>query len=89
MPKLTFADNPPGGDNVTDYDRQHVGLYLRLLDAEAQRANWRDVVKIVFGVDPATDFARARKVYDGHLARAHLIAEGAHRDLLRNGATPK
>lgn len=89
MPKLTFVDEPLGGDNATDYDRQHASLYLRLLDAEAQRANWRDVVKVVFGIDPASDFARARRVYDNHLARAHVIAGGAHKDLLRKGAPPR
>ena len=89
MPKLSFVDDPPSSDSVTDYDRQQAGLYLRLLDAEAQRANWRDVVKIVFGIDPSSDFARARRVYDGHLARAHLIAAGAHRDLLQKGTAPR
>ena len=85
MPKPNFLDEPPIGDNVTDYDRQHARLYLRLLDAEAQRANWHEVVKVVFGLDPSADFARARRVYDNHLARARLVSASAHRDLL----TPK
>ena len=41
MPKLTFLDHPPSDANVTAYDQEHVGLYLRLLDAEAQRAPGR------------------------------------------------
>jgi hypothetical protein len=88
MPKLTFLDDPPLDDNVTDYDRQHVSLYLRLLDAEAQHANWRDVVKVVFGLDPASHYSRARHVYDGHLARARFLAASGHRDLLSRKGTP-
>ena len=82
MPKLTFLDDPPRDENVTGYDQQHVGLYLRLLDAEADRANWRDVAKVIFGIDPSGDYARARRVYDNHLARARLLAASGHKDLL-------
>ncbi|MEO8883005.1 MAG: DUF2285 domain-containing protein [Devosia sp.] len=82
MAKLIFLDEPPTGDNLTDYDRQHAGLYLRLLDAEAQRANWHDVVKVIFQIDPAKDFARAKRVYANHLDRAHWVAASGHRDLL-------
>lgn len=89
MPKLTFLDDPPTDDNVTDYDRQHTSLYLRLLDAETQRASWRDVVKVIFGIDPASDYARARRVYDNHLHRARHIAAGAHRDLLSRKGAPR
>ena len=88
MPKLIFLDEPPEGDNTTEYDREHAALYLRLLDAEAQRANWREVVKVIFGLDPTADFARARRVYDNHLARARLIAASGHRDLLAPKGKP-
>jgi len=88
MPKLTFLDDPPSDDNVTDYDRQHVSLYLRLLDAEAQRANWREVVNVVFGIDPTSHHARARHVYDCHLARARFLAASGHRDLLSRKDEP-
>lgn len=88
MTRLTFLDEPPSGDGATEYDRQHAGLYLRLLDADAQRANWREVVKVIFGLDPTADFARARRVYDNHLARARLIAASGHRDLLAPKGKP-
>lgn len=86
MAKLTFLDDPPRDENVTAYDQEHVGLYLRLLDAEAQRANWRDVVKVIFGLDPASDYGRAQRVYDNHLARARLLAASGHRDFLSRGS---
>ena len=89
MSKLSFLDDPPRDENVTDYDKQHVGLYLRLLDADAHRASWREVVKIVFGIDPASDYARARRVYDNHLARARQIAASGHRDLLFQKGAPR
>jgi hypothetical protein len=35
----------PQGEPLTDYDRDHVALYLRLLDAEEAGADWREVAK--------------------------------------------
>jgi hypothetical protein len=43
------ADTAPSDSVLTVYDEQHVITYLRLLDADAQGANWRDVARIKSG----------------------------------------
>jgi len=48
-------DIAPTGDEFTEYDRTHVKLYLRLFDADADGADWREVAKVLFGIDPARD----------------------------------
>lgn len=82
MPSL--RDEAPDGDLLTDYDRAHVKLYCRLLDAEADGADWREAVKILFGVDPGTEQERARRMHDSHLARAHWMTEHGYK-ILRLG----
>ncbi|WP_299507584.1 DUF2285 domain-containing protein [uncultured Roseobacter sp.] len=82
-----FADTPPSGTSVTDYDRQHLMLYARLLDAEADGAPLGEIVRILFGVDASNDPERAQGLYDGHLRRARWMAENGYRDLLHSQAS--
>jgi hypothetical protein len=80
----TFADTAPTEDGVTEYDRAHVVTYLRLLDAVADGAAWAEVARLVLGVDPVKEPARAKSRYDSHLARARWMTEHGYRDLLRD-----
>ena len=82
-----FAEFPPAGGFVTEYDRQHLKLYARLLDAEADGASFHDVVRILFGIDASAEPERARSLHDGHLVRAHWMAENGYRNLLHFPAT--
>lgn len=68
---------------LTSYDREHMKLYIRLLDAETDGADWRDAVRILFGVDADDEPERARRIYDTHLARAQWMTEHGHRQLLQ------
>jgi hypothetical protein len=68
---------------VTDYDRAHAAELLRLLDAADAGAPWDQAVEAIFGVDPASEPNRARRVYDSHLARAKWLAREGYRQLLR------
>lgn len=83
MTAITFQDHPPRADNVTSYDESHLTLYIRLLDAAAEGADWREAVQILFGLDPDIDPERARSVHDSHLARARWMTTTGYRDLLR------
>jgi hypothetical protein len=47
------ADLAPADPAVTTYDDEHIITYLRLLDADAEGADWRDVSGIVLRIDPA------------------------------------
>ena len=48
-----FLDEPPDSETLTTYDREHIKLYMRLLDAERDGADWREAVRVLFGFDPA------------------------------------
>ena len=78
-----FLDEPPQGQKLTSYDREHMTLYLRLLDADRDSADWREAVQILFGLDPDHDPQRCRKVHAAHLARAKWMSESGYRELLR------
>lgn len=78
----TFEDRPPHGDKLTDYDERHLPTYLRLLDAADDGADWREAVRIIFGLDPIDEPDRARLVYDSHLARARWMTQTGYRHLL-------
>ncbi|WP_159586475.1 DNA -binding domain-containing protein [Chelativorans xinjiangense] len=84
MGRTDFLDEPPKSEHLTDYDRAHVETYLRLLDAEADAAHWREVVRVVFGLDPDRQPERAMRVHETHLARARWMTENGYRDLLRS-----
>lgn len=78
-----FDDIAPRSDTLTEYDRAHVRLYTRLLDASAEGAPWQEIVAILFGVDPGREPDRSRRVYDSHLARARWMSETGFHLLLR------
>jgi hypothetical protein len=75
-----FAPNEPA---LTTYDEQHFITYLRLLDADAEGADWQDVARIVLHIDPDRELSRARRAFDSHLARARWMTEHGYRLLLR------
>lgn len=77
-----FDDRPPKTERVNAYDERHFVTYLRLLDADEEGADWREVVLIVFGLDPAREPERAKIVHDSHLARARWMTESGYRHLL-------
>jgi hypothetical protein len=81
---IAFADQPPQSPSMTDYDRQHLALYARLLDAADEGAEWTEVVRVLFGLDPNRERERAHRVHDSHLARARWMTEHGYRDLLRS-----
>jgi hypothetical protein len=68
---------------LTDYDEEHVVTYVRMLDADADGADWREVSRIVLHIDPDLDPDRARRAFDSHLARAKWAARFGYRQLLR------
>lgn len=82
MATPAFEDRPPDGLRVTAYDERHLATYIRLLDADAEGADWREVVSVLFGLDAAQEPERARIVHDSHLARARWMTEIGYRYLL-------
>ena len=77
-----FEDRPPDSPHLTAYDELHLVTYIRLLDADAEGADWREAVQIIFGIDPEREPARAANVHASHLARARWMTEVGYRHLL-------
>ena len=81
------ADTAPSGPVLTAYDEEHLVTYLRLLDADAEGADWREVARIVLHLDPDPESDRARRAFDSHLARARWMTEHGYQRLLHGGAS--
>jgi hypothetical protein len=79
------ADVAPTDPALTVYDEQHVVTYMRLLAAESEGADWREVARVVLHLDPDCEPIRARNAFDSHLARAKWMTEHGYRHLLRGG----
>jgi hypothetical protein len=84
---LDVANTAPADTVLTRYDEEHIITYLRLLDADAEVADWREVTRIVLHIDPEREPARARQAFDSHLARAKWMTEHGYRHLLRGGVS--
>jgi len=69
------ADVAPTDLALTTYDERHVLTYARLLQAENEGADWREVARIVLHIDPEREPDRARNAYLSHLERAKWVTE--------------
>ena len=81
-----IADVAPAGPAFTEYDEKHMITYMRVLDADQQGADWREVCRIVLRIDPDTEAGRARIAFESHLSRARGMTEQGYRHLLRSGS---
>ena len=81
------ADIAPSDAVLTAYDQEHMITYLRLLDADAEGAAWREVARIVLHRDPEHEPDRTRRAFESHLLRAKWMTEHGYRHLLRGGAS--
>jgi hypothetical protein len=81
------VDVAPADTVLTPYDEEHIITYLRMLDADAEGADWREVAQLVLHIDPELDHDRAKRAFDTHLARAKWMTERGYRHLLRGGAS--
>ena len=63
-------DLAPSDPALTADDEQHAITYMRMLDADAEGADWREVARIVLHIDPDRQPDRARQAFESHLARA-------------------
>jgi hypothetical protein len=82
-PPPQLQDAPPQADSVTDYDLAHSKIYLRLLDAHAEGADWEEAARLILGLDARPDPEHVRRIHDAHLARAQWMTRTGYRDLLR------
>ena len=79
-------DAPPTGNAITVYDERHFVTYLRLLDAKAEGADWKEVAQIVLHRDPATEELRTYRCWQSHLERAQWLSREGYRKILEQAA---
>lgn len=77
-------DLAPTTPEITIYDEAHFVTYLRLLDADADGADWREVAQIVLHRDPAAE--RTRTCWESHLARAQWMTRTGYLKILEQAA---
>lgn len=80
------ADEAPTSPILTGYDEERLLTYLRLLQAEIDNADWREVAKIVLHIDPEKEPDRAFRAWETHLARAHWMRTKGYSYLISGGA---
>ncbi len=67
------ADETPTSSALTGFDEERLLTWIRLLDAAAEKGDWREVAKIVLHIDPEKEPERAFRARQTHLARAGSI----------------
>ena len=77
-----IADVAPWSEVLTDYDLGHLVVYLRLLDADREGADWREAALLVLHRDAKVDEASARGCWETHLKRAEWMTATGYKDLL-------
>ena len=82
--RSSVVEEVPWSDHVTDYDRTHFDIYLRLLDATAEGADEDEIIRIVLNIEPLEEPERAHKMFASHLKRARWMTETGYRDLLHS-----
>ena len=81
------ADTAPSDSVLTACDEEHLITYMRLLDADVDGADWREVARVVLHLDPEHELDRARRAFGSHLSRAKWMTGHGYRLLLRGGAS--
>ena len=79
-------DLAPTGDIITPYDERHFVTYLRLLDAKAENADWKEVARIVLHRDPVAEELRTRRCWQSHLERAQCLSLEGYKRILEQAS---
>ena len=78
----SVAEQAPWENTLTSYDQRHLFIYANLLETEADGGDWDEAALLVLRIDPIREPARARRVWENHIARARWLAEHGYGDLL-------
>lgn len=80
-----IADEAAWSEVLTPYDQDHLAVYLRLLDAERDGADWREAARLLLRRNPALDPEGARRCWESHIGRARWMTKVGYRLLLARG----
>jgi ABC-type cobalamin transport system ATPase subunit len=81
-----ISDVAPADRNLTGHDQQHRVTYLRLLDADAEGADWQEIAKVALHIDPEREPDRTKRAWERPLAPRKVANRSGFRHLLRSGA---
>jgi len=82
------ADTAPNAETLTTYDEDHLVTYLRLLDAEADGADWTEATRLVLHVDASREPCLGEPFGTREMDdRARLSASSAGQGLWLTSAT--
>ena len=70
--------------DLTDYDREHAALYIRLLDADQAGADWMETARALLAAELPRETELARRAYETHLARARWMTERGYLPLMQS-----
>jgi hypothetical protein len=65
----------PWSDTLTDYDKQNIGIFYRLMHDESEGASETDIARDVFGLSFWLQSQKTRLIVRSHMRRAHWLAE--------------
>jgi hypothetical protein len=85
-PYPQIADTVNWSEAITLYDCRHFITYARLLDAERDNTDWREVARIILRRDPDAATQEAWLCWETHLARAKWIATAGFQQVARASA---
>ena len=76
-------------DGITLYDQQHFLTYARLIDAELDGADWREMARHILLLDPDKEPERARRCAESHLRRAKWVETTGLRKAIEQTEVPE
>lgn len=81
------ADQAPTCDAITDYDRAHLAVYTRLLDADRDGASPEDMARAILGLDIQSNNDKIQAILKCHLNRARWMSTRGFRPLANTKTT--
>ncbi|MEP7173951.1 MAG: hypothetical protein ABI705_10730 [Aestuariivirga sp.] len=82
--EFELAEEPPGSDSITAYDRAHFVTYLSLLYSAGEGHSEEKISRDILGIDPIAEPDRAQRVMSSHLKRARWLAGNGRQASLRS-----
>lgn len=77
------ANEVPWSQSLTEYDRQHLVTYLRLLDAESDGASPAEMARVILGLDVDKAPEQALRITERHLERARWMTQEGFVEFLK------
>jgi hypothetical protein len=71
----------PSSDAVTQYDRDHLQEYVKLLDAVARGMNDDEMCGCILKIDPSYDRSQAHQTLESHIRRAQWMTKTGFRQI--------